>query len=95
MLKKVAAKYALFQFENVAIAIQPHPSITYNQSESICELRLGLAIRNATTYDLKLLTGEVELEISGYQFTSLSLPMIVVFQADLNLTRRTFYSSIC
>ena len=78
MLKTIAAKYAPFQFENVAITIQPRPSINHNQSESICELRLGLAIRNATTDDLKLLTGEVELEISGYVFTSLSLPKLVV-----------------
>ncbi len=78
MLKKVAAKYAPFQFENVTINVQPHPAINYNETESICELRLGLAIRNSTTYDLKLLTGQVELEISGYVFTSLSLPKIVV-----------------
>lgn len=77
MLNKVAAKYAPFQFENVAINIQPHPTINHNQAESICERRLGLALRNSTTYDLKLLTGAVELEISGYVFTSLSLPKIV------------------
>jgi len=91
MLKKVAAKYVPFQFENVAITIQPHPTINHNKAESICELRLSLSLRNATTYDLKLLTGQVELEISGYVFTSLSLPKIVILpvgkESTVYLTR--------
>ncbi len=58
VLKKVASKYALFQFADIPIKAQPPPIINDNQPESICELRFSLVSRAPTTYDLNLLTGQ-------------------------------------
>lgn len=65
MLRRVAAKYAPFEFETVVITIQPCPVVTFNQKESICELRLTMNIRNSSLYDLKLLFCQVDLEMNG------------------------------
>lgn len=71
MLKKVAARYAPFEFQDVAITIQPRPVIIHNQKESICELRITLNFRNSTLYDATLLFCQFELEINGYLLTKL------------------------
>lgn len=77
MLKTLAAKIAPFEPRHIAITIQPRPQVIHKQSESICELRFSLMLVNPTTYDLKLLAGEINLEINGYTFVTIPLPRIV------------------
>ncbi len=79
MLKKVAAKYAPFEFQAVVITIQPRPVITFNQKESICELRIAMNFHNSSLYDLKLLFCQSELEINGSGLTRLeSAKMLLI-----------------
>lgn len=78
MLKKVAAKYAPFEFQSVDIAFQPHPVITFNQKESICELRIVMNFSNFTLYDLKLLFCQIDLEINGSGLTRLESAKMLV-----------------
>lgn len=79
MLKRVASKYAPFEFQSVVINIQPCPVVTFNQKESICELRIVTNLHNSSLYDLKLLFCQIDLEINGSAFTKLeSAKMLLV-----------------
>lgn len=77
MLKQLAKRIAPFETKNITIRVQPYPQISFNQEESICELRVCFLLRNNTTYDLEIQAGDVEMLIGSNVFTKLALSRMV------------------